>query len=74
MDPIATAHYGLMAASRSFQTSATRIAGLGADDGVDLGTEVVNMVQAKAAYSANLTVIRFAEDMWDALLRLQGGR
>lgn len=71
MDPIATARYGLTAASRQFEASATQIARMRADDGVDLGQEVVGMVQAKHAFSANLTVIRFATDMWDALLRLQ---
>jgi hypothetical protein len=29
------------------------------------------MVQAKHAFSANITVIRFAQDMWDSLLQLQ---
>ncbi len=71
MDPIATARYGLMAASNQFEASATRIARLGADENVDLAREVVGMTQARQAYSANLTVIRFASDMWDSLLRLQ---
>ena len=74
MDPIVTAQYGLMAASRSFEASATQIANLRGDDSIDLGAEVVGMVQAKHAFSANLTVIRFAQEMWDSLLRLQTGR
>ena len=74
MDPIATARYGLMAASNRFEASATQIANLRGDPNVDLGAEVVNMVQAKHAFSANLTVIRFAQDMWDSLLKLQTGR
>ncbi|WP_293680284.1 flagellar basal body rod C-terminal domain-containing protein [uncultured Phenylobacterium sp.] len=79
MDPIATARYGLTAASHHFEASATRIANLRSDagpetPGVDLGAEVVNMVQAKHAFSANLTVIRFAQDMWDSLLKLQTGK
>ena len=71
MDPIATARYGLMAASRRFEASATQIANMRSDEGVDLGNEVVEMVQAKHAFSANITVIRFAQDMWDSLLQLQ---
>ena len=71
MDPIATAQYGLTAASHRFEASATRIANMRSDDSVDLGDEIVGMVQAKHAFSANLTVIRFAQDMWDALLKLQ---
>ena len=74
MDPIVTAQYGLMAASRRFENSADRIAGQPADDSIDLATQVVNLVQAKQAFSANLTVIRFAEDMWNSLLRLQTAR
>ncbi len=74
MDPIVTAQYGLMAASRRFEASAVQIANQRSDESVDLGTEVVNMVQAKHAFSANLTVIRFAQEMWDSLLKLQTGR
>ena len=71
MDPIATARYGLMAASRRFEASATQIANMRSDDSVDVGQEVVDMVQAKHAFTANLSVIRFAQDMWDSLLQLQ---
>jgi flagellar basal body rod protein FlgC len=72
MDPIATARYGLMAATRRFEASATQIANMRSDEGdVDVGQQVVDMVQAKHAFSANITVIRFAQDMWDSLLQLQ---
>lgn len=71
MDPIATARYGLMAASQRFEASAVQIANLGTGDSVDLGEQVVEMTQAKTAFSANLSVIRFAQDMWDDLLNLQ---
>jgi flagellar basal body rod protein FlgC len=74
MDPIATARYGLTAATQRFETSATQIANMRSDPGVDLAAEVVEMVQAKHAFSANLTVIRFAQDMWDSLLKLQTGK
>ena len=71
MDPIGTARYGLMAATRRFEASAVQIANMRADETVDVAHEVVEMVQAKSAFSANLTVIRFAQDMWDSLLQLQ---
>lgn len=71
MDPISTARYGLTAASQRFETAATKIAGMRGDDDVDVAGAVVDMVQAKHAFSANLTVIRFAQDMWDSLLKLQ---
>jgi flagellar basal body rod protein FlgC len=71
MDPISTARSGLSAATQRFEASAVRIANMRADEGVDLGREVVDMVQAKQAFSANISVIRFAQDMWDALLQLQ---
>lgn len=71
MNPIDTARYGLMAATRSFETSAVKIAGMGPESDVDLGEEMVGMIQAKHAFSANISVIRFAQDMWDSLLSLQ---
>lgn len=71
MDPIVTARYGLMAASRRFEASAAQVASLRSDEGVDLGDQVVDMVRAKQAFSANLAVVHFAQDMWDSLLQLQ---
>lgn len=73
MDPISTARYGLMAASRRFETSAVNIATMGVEGEpeVDLAKETVDMIEAKTAFSANLSVIRFAQDMWDSLLQLQ---
>ena len=75
MDPIATARYGLMAATRRFEASAVQIANMRGPEGepetVDVAHELVEMVQAKSAFSANLSVIRFAQDMWDSLLQLQ---
>ncbi|HEX5378603.1 MAG TPA: flagellar basal body rod C-terminal domain-containing protein [Phenylobacterium sp.] len=69
MNPIATAQYGLFAATRRFEASAERTARLG-DSGfdVDYGSEVVEQVQAKHEFSANLAVIRTADDMARSLL------
>jgi hypothetical protein len=71
MDPIATARYGLMAASNRFETAATRIVSAPTDPGVDLASEFVEVIQAKHTFSANLSVIRYAQDMWDSLLAIQ---
>jgi flagellar basal body rod protein FlgC len=72
MDPIATARYGLTAATQRFEASATRIASMGVEgQDVELGHEMVEMIAAKHQFSANLSVVRFARDMWDALLDLQ---
>ena len=70
MNPIATAQYGLLAASRSFEASAVRTAGMGAGQDVDLGREVVEQVTASRAFSANLGVIRTADKMMGDLLDL----
>lgn len=69
MDPIATAQYGMLAASRRFEDSAGRIAQMdaaGAD--VDLAGEIVEQITAKHAFSANAAVIRTAQDMAGDLL------
>ncbi|MFZ5721699.1 MAG: flagellar basal body rod C-terminal domain-containing protein [Pseudomonadota bacterium] len=72
MDPISTARYGLMAASRRFEASAVNVAQMGVEGAdVDVAGEMVEMISAKTAFSANLSVIRFAQDMWDELLQLQ---
>ncbi|PZQ64315.1 MAG: hypothetical protein DI570_05770 [Phenylobacterium zucineum] len=72
MDPIATARYGLMAATQRFEASAVNVSRMGVEgQDVDLGQETVDMIQAKTAFSANISVIKFAQDMWDSLLDLQ---
>lgn len=73
MDPISTARYGLMAASRRFETSAVNVATMGVEGApeTDMAKETVDMIQAKTAYSANIQVIKFAQNMWDSLLQLQ---
>jgi hypothetical protein len=71
MDPIATARYGLMAASRRFETAAVEVSRMGGDEPVDVEGAMVDMIQSKAAFSANLSVIKFSQDMWDSLLKMQ---
>lgn len=68
MDPISTARYGMMAASQQLTASANRIA-RGGD--VDYGAEAVNTIAAKQAFSANVGVIKVADEMWQSLLDIQ---
>jgi flagellar hook protein FlgE len=72
MDPISTARYGLMAAQQSLAASAGRVAGMADPSStVDYAQEAVTQIQAKQSFTANLGVIKVADEMWDALLGLQ---
>ncbi len=69
MDPIATAQYGMLAASRRFDASASRVARMGVEgEQIDLASEIVEQVTAKTAFAANASVIRAAQDMQGELL------
>lgn len=72
MDPISTARYGMMAATRRFETAATEVARMGGDQPIDVEGAMVEMIQSKHAFSANLSVISTSKEMWDALLSVQG--
>ena len=74
MDPIAIARGGLLAASARFEASAERTARLGADDTVDPAAEVVEQIEAKHQFAANLGVIRIADEMWRSLIDIQAKR
>jgi hypothetical protein len=71
MDPISTARYGMMAATQQLAASANRIAVGGASGDVDYGAEVVNQIEAKQSFQANVGVIKIADKMWKSLLDLQ---
>ena len=70
MDPISTARYGMMAATRQLSASATRIAG-GAGGDVDYASEAVSQIEASQAFRADVGVIKVADQMWESLLDLQ---
>ncbi len=75
MDPIATASYGMLAASRRFEASAHRTATMGIDgSNSSYEKEAVEQITAKHQFTANLATIGAAQSMWDALLRLQERR
>lgn len=71
MDALQIARQGLLAAEGRFAASAGRIMQAQADESIDLGVEMVEMIEAKHHFSANLKVIRFADDMWRALMDIQ---
>jgi|APCry1669189241_1035207.scaffolds.fasta_scaffold18219_2 flagellar hook protein FlgE len=69
MNPIATAQYGLFAASQRFEASAQRTAMLGdPNSNVDLAVEVVEQISASTAFKANISVIKTADEMQQSLL------
>lgn len=69
MNPIATAQYGMLAASRRFDASASRVAQMGVPgQEVDLPREIVEQITAKTELSANISVLRTAQDMTGDLL------
>jgi hypothetical protein len=69
MTAIPHAALALTSALDRFGHASTRVleAVTGGDD-VALGEAFVEMVEAKAQAKAGVAVIRFADDMWDALL------
>ena len=72
MDPIATASYGMLAASHRFEASAQRVSTAGvAGAQVSYEQEAVEQISAKHQFKANLATIETARDMWDALLKMQ---
>jgi flagellar hook protein FlgE len=69
MNPLAIAQYGLIAATNRFAESAQKVATMGVEGAnVDLASEFVNMTLAKTDLSANVAVIRTADEMQGALL------
>ncbi len=64
MNPITTAQYGMLAATRRFEASAQRTAQAGSPNtSLDMVSETVEQIQAKTAYTANMNVIRTTDQM-----------
>lgn len=59
---------GLQAATSRFDASAQRTARWTPQSDVDLATETVEQIGAKHAFSANLSVIKTADEMTGTLL------
>jgi hypothetical protein len=71
MTAIPHAAVALTSALGRFDAAATRSveAATGADD-VAMGEALVEMTEAKTQAKAGVAVIRFADEMWDALLSI----
>ena len=69
MDPLSIARYGMRAAEMRLNDSATRVAQGGAS--LDSAGEVVEQVEAKQAFAANVGVAKIADQMWRSLMDLQ---
>ena len=64
MIAMVTAQYGMMAAQRRFDDSASRVARMDVPgENVDLVQEVVSMAMAKTDFAANAQVIKAADRM-----------
>ena len=65
----------ILKSSTMFSTIAaetlSRVAQMAGNDSVDYGSEAVEQVQAKHAFSANIQVVKVADEMWQALLDIQ---
>lgn len=61
---------GMQRASNQFEQSAARIArvGTGLDQGVDLATEMVKVIEAKANFTASARIVSASSDMTRSLL------
>ncbi|HVK79715.1 MAG TPA: hypothetical protein VM915_03810 [Verrucomicrobiae bacterium] len=71
MTAIPHAAVALTSALGRFDAAASRAveAATGADD-VAMGEALVEMTQAKTQAKAGVAIIRFADEMWDALLSI----
>lgn len=74
MDPITIARYGMFAAEQRFAASAARTARMGEDASVDPAQEMVEQIQARQQFAANVKVVKFADDMWRSLMAIQTRR
>ena len=72
MAPVNAAVQGLMAADRSLEKTADRIArrssSVGAEDSVSLSEEAVGLLSARNAYEINLQVLRVTDAMTKKLV------
>jgi flagellar basal body rod protein FlgC len=70
MDAITTAATGLVGAANRVDAVATRLAQMGQPNSpdVDVARQMVDLVEAKTDYQANVAVIRTSNEMTGALL------
>ncbi len=75
MDPIVTAQYGMLAATRRFEASAQRTTTIGVEGSTaSYEQEAAEQIGAKHQFTAQLATIRTADAMWKELMALQERR
>lgn len=72
MTAIPHAAKALTSALDRFGSASSRLleAVTGVDEHEDLGDALVDMIEAKAQAKASVAVIRFSDEMWDALIEI----
>ena len=71
MTAIPRAAEALASASGRFERSSLRLLDAVSGGGEDAGGALADIMTAKVQYKASLAVIRFSNEMWDALLDLR---
>lgn len=71
MDPIVTAHYGMIAATHRLDDAARRTVGSASGEFGDLAQASVDMSRAKAELEANAQVVRTADEMLGVTLDIR---
>lgn len=61
-------------ASRLFERSGVQLLDAVSGGDADAGAALVGMAQAKAQFHAGVALIRFSNEMWDALLEIGADR
>jgi len=64
----------LTSASGRFERSSARLLEAASGVGGDVAAPLVEMIEAKAQFKAGVAVIRFADEMWDALIEISRDR
>ena len=75
MSAISSPALALASAFDRFERSGARaVAAASGDERYDLATEMVDQIEAVAEVKANVALVRFADEMWNALLDVRAGR
>ncbi|HRO03941.1 MAG TPA: hypothetical protein PLS69_10105 [Terricaulis sp.] len=74
MTAIPHAAEALTSASGRFERTSARLLEAASGVGGNLAEPLAGMIAAKTEYKAGLALIRFADEMWDALLELPAER
>lgn len=70
MTAIPHAAEALTSASGRFERSSARLLEAASGAGGDIAAPLIDMIAAKAQFKAGVAVIRFADEMWGALLQI----